>query len=387
MKRLWFLGILWIAVVCVLVSGIGITPTSVPPAASVRDATATAVLPSPSATSTSTPMPTSTVSPTPTTAPTSTPTSVSDPALLADQVYVYPQPLIAGDRVTFDVVPLLPQNNYEDVEVAITLPSGETVTRQVVQQGFDQQQRARFIWAWDTQGLSGSQIVTLTLNLPAGVIDPDPKNNHLGLSLTLQPPERLAPPGSDIRWRSTETAGVRLYYLTGSAAERDLTEIVDLASSASAEVRARLQSGPSQMLNIYLLDRVLGQGGYAASDWVAISYVDRAYAPANLEMLLRHELTHHLDGDLGCDDAPALLREGLAVMVAGGHYWPTSLPRKAAVLPGTDAYIPLSTLVEDFYQHQHEIAYLEAGALLVYLKEALGMQGIESLCRAASSGL
>lgn len=374
---------LWLAVACVVVSSIGITPTSAPSTETGGDVTATAVLPLPSVTPTSTPMPTASVLPT--VVPTSTPTPIPDPALLADQVYVYPQPLIAGDQVTFDVVPVLPQGNYEDVKVTITLPSGEMLTGQVNQQGFDQQQRVRFYWAWDTRGLSGSQIVTLTLDLPAEVVDPNPTNNRLSLPITLQSAERLAPPGPGVRWQSTEAAGVRLHYLTGSAAERDLPEIMEAASEASAAVRARLQSRQSQALNIYLLDRVLGQGGYAASDWVAISYVDRAYAPADLEMLLKHELTHHLDGGLGCDDAPTLLREGLAVMVAGGHYWPASLPRKAAVLPGTEAYIPLSTLVEDFYQHQHEIAYLEAGALLVYLEEAIGLQGVESLCRVASS--
>jgi hypothetical protein len=178
---------------------------------------------------------------------------------------------------------------------------------------------------------------------------------------------------------------MRLHYLTGSAAARDLPAIVQTAEAAYAEVTSRLQPPSGQPLDVFLLDRVVGQGGYAASDWVAVSYVDRAYAPSSLKMLLVHELTHHLDGAIGCDEAPALLREGLAVMIAGGHYWPASQPRKAAALPGTEAYVPLNDLVEDFYLHQHEVAYLEAGALLVYLEEALGPQGIEMLCRASSA--
>ncbi len=328
------------------------------------------------------------MSPLPTSVPTPTaiPTPVSDPALVTQQVYFYPQPLASGDRVTFDVVPLLPDEALQNIEISITLPSGEKVTQDVYSQGFDQQTRARFYWVWDTTGLSGTQVVTLTLELPSDVPDPDLSNNVLPLSIILQDRAALAPPELSVRWVVTETAGFRLHYLTGSAAERDLTHILDAASAAYGSVVAQLGTSTMKPLDVYLMDRVLGQGGYAASDWVAISYVDRAYAPTNLDLLLTHELTHNLDGSIGCDDAPALLREGLAVMVSGGHYWPASLPRKAATLPQLDLYVPLFRLAEDFYSHQHEVGYLEAGALLVYVREALGQRGVDTLCRAASSG-
>lgn len=339
--------------------------------------TSTATAPSPS--STPTPAPTATLT------STSSPTPVPDPALLPEQVYVYPRPLVSGDRATFDVVPALPSDGIDGVEVSIALPAGETLTGTVHRIGFDETERARFYWVWDTTGLSGTQLITLTLALPAEVADPNPTNNRLVLPITLQSQARVAPPGPEVRWQTAQTAGVRLHYLTGSAAARDLTAILQTAEVAYAEVTARLQPQSQQPLDVFLLDRVVGQGGYAASDWVAISYVDRAYPPSNLKMLLVHEMTHRLDCAIGCDEAPALLREGLAVMMAGGHYWPASLPRKAAALPGTEAYIPLGDLVEDFYLHQHEISYLEAGALLVYLGEALGPPDLEALCRAAAS--
>lgn len=384
MKRWW---ILWALLVVTACGGLprvveSPTPDQVPVAAPTTMTPAFTSTPTDVVSPTPPVLPTSTPRPTPTTP---MPTSIFDPALVAEQIYLYPQPLVRGDRVTFDVVPALPAEVGNDVEVSIALPSGATLTEQVYPQGFDQQERARFYWAWDTAGLSGTQIVTLTLELPPDVSDPDPTNNTLGLPVEIRPRTALVPPEPGVRWAVTQTTGFRLHYLAGSAAARDLPEILKVAALAGTAVSSQLQVQELLPLDVYLLDRVLGQGGYATSGWVAISYVDRAYAPADLGILLEHELTHRLDGAIGCDEAPDLLVEGLAVMVAGGHYWPASLPRKAAILPGSDVYVPLARLAEDFYLHQHEVAYLEAGALVVYVREALGMEGVVSLCRAAST--
>ena len=256
MKHLWTFGFLLAAVACVAAPAADVTPTPATPTAPAVPVTSTVTAPGPPPT----PAPVRT----PTTAPPPTQTPVQDPALRADQVYVYPRPLVSGDHATFDVVPLLPAEGATDVEVVLTLSAGETLTAPVWVAGFEQTARARFYWAWDTEGLSGTQLVTLTLALPPAVHDPDPTNNRLVLPITLEPRTQLAPPEPDVRWQITQTAGMRLYYLTGSAAARDLTEIVETAEAAYAEATAQMGPGLESPVDIFLLDRVVGEGGYAA---------------------------------------------------------------------------------------------------------------------------
>ncbi len=81
---------------------------------------------------------------------------------------------------------------------------------------------------------------------------------------------------------------------------------------------------------------------------MAISYPDRAYSPVDMGSLLRHELTHRLDSAIGCDEAPALLREGLAVVLAGGHYREEPIICKASTLLSNGYMIPVSRLLSDF---------------------------------------
>jgi hypothetical protein len=112
--------------------------------------------------------------------------------------------------------------------------------------------------------------------------------------------------------------------------------------------------------------------------------VDRKYSPVHLDLVLEHELIHRLDGAIGCANAPSLMREGLAVALPGGHYRPESLRDKAASLLATTQYVPLGELVRDFYTHQHEVSYLEAGALVRYVTDVHGWQALTGACRAAS---
>jgi len=178
--------------------------------------------------------------------------------------------------------------------------------------------------------------------------------------------------------------GFSLHYLMGSAAERDLSEVVMEASQAYSDVVAVI-GVPSDPVEIYLLDRVIGQGGYASGAWAAISYADRRFSPVTLGSVLRHELTHHVQAKLGCDGAASLIQEGLAVHVSGGHYRKEPIHSRAAALVGGEYYIPLLRLVEDFYTYQHEVSYMEAASLVGYIVESSGWSGIEELCRAMTA--
>ena len=87
---------------------------------------------------------------------------------------------------------------------------------------------------------------------------------------------------------------------------------------------------PSQKLHVYLIDRVVGQGGFAGTDMV-VSYVDRRYAGGGFYELLVHEATHILDQQFA-PQRVTFLAEGLAVWVSGGHYQAEDLNERSAAL-------------------------------------------------------
>ncbi len=330
------------------------------------------------------PLPTLSPIPSPTAEATPTPKPPAGPGLDSAWVYLFPRPLYEGDHVSASVTPRLPRDVKEPFTVTLTLPSGKVLSETVSHRGLDERPRARFYWVWTAPEDEERATLTFSLVLPPAVSDPYLADNELTVPVTLLPREALDAPEVGARWAVSETVGFRLHYLTGTAAERDLDQLLKMAAEAYADVETRFDV-PEEPLDIYLMDRVVGQGGYASSGWVAISYADRQYAPVGLPLLFRHELTHRLDEAIGCRNVPTLIREGLAVYVSGGHYRPESLPYKSAALLQLDGrYIPLDELVENFYSHQHEIGYLEAGAVIHYLVEAHGWESLETLCRAAA---
>ncbi len=375
MTRFWLALIVLLSLACSLV----IPPT--PPPTAVETATASPTH-TPPATATPSPQPDPTTSPSATPRP--TPTAVpSGPGLELQGVHLFPWPLHTGDWVSVDIDPRLPADVTGPLTMTWTLDTSEVLATPVDLVGLDDQFQARFYWAWQIPSTAETVPFTFTLLLPPGFNDPDLTDNTLVVSVTPLPVEAMRAPEPEARWISTELPGFRLHYLTGSAAERDLSIITAEAASAYADVTAQL--GPAEtLLDIYLLDRVIGQGGYASSEWVAISYTDRQYTPTNLGLVLRHELTHWLDMSVGCDFAPSMVREGLAVYVAGGHYALKSIVHAAAAIRASEHYIPLAWLGNNFYTHQHEISYMEAGAFVTYLVEHYGWDGLATFCRAAT---
>lgn len=142
-------------------------------------------------------------------------------------------------------------------------------------------------------------------------------------------------------------------------------------------------------LVVTLMPRVLGQGGFASSE-IYTSFLDRNYAGNSLEMVLNHEMVHILDYRLGGEMRPTILIEGLAVYLSGGHYKPEELlPRAAALLPASESddglglgwYLPLQPLSDDFYNSQHEIGYIQAGALVKYMVDTWGLKAYSAFYR------
>ncbi len=271
----------------------------------------------------------------------------------------------------------------EPLTLTLQLPDGSELSAPFELMGLDGQYQARLYWAWQAPDQGGTLPLTFVLTVPALMPDPDLADNVISLALPLAPAESLAPPEPDASWAVTEAAGIRLHYLTGSAAERDLAELVSEVETAHANVIQYLDAD-GDTPDIYLPDRVLGQGGYASADWVAVTYTDRMYAPVSFEMVLEHELIHRLDSAIGCENAPSALREGLAVYLPGGHYRPESVRRKTATIIAAAQFVTLDDLVGNFYQLQHEVSYAEAGSLVMYLVEEYGWESLETVCRTAA---
>jgi len=224
-------------------------------------------------------------------------------------------------------------------------------------------------WVWDTGSLVGTQTITVTLDPDNTTGDPDPGNNVAVASVDL----RAGRPAGEIdaQWQTITSACCEYHFITHTAAARDIARITRTADDAIALVERRLGIEQKNRLTIYLIDRVLGHGGFASGQ-IVISYLDRNYAGGELEAVFRHEGTHILDQQVAKGERPSLLVEGFAVYVAGGHFKIEPLPERAASLLSMGAYIPLRDLANNFYPSQHETGYLEAGAFVDYLIERDG---------------
>ncbi|MBC7227945.1 MAG: hypothetical protein H5T61_12055 [Thermoflexales bacterium] len=331
--------------------------------------------------------------PTPTIPPTSSPPDLS---LAPEDVALYPLPIpglggrwlfYRGDRISLDITPrhlgAIPPG---DLTVRIYRLKG--TEREVLAEGtvgypaFDGVPRARLAWAWDTRDTGGRETLVVHLDpddrVQAG--DEDPTNNVVTLTVRFVTDAARPAPEALATWATTTTNCCILHYLTCSRAERDLPVLIQTTERSVAFVQERLGTRLASPLEVYFIGRVIGQGGYA-QEGVVLSYPDRLYTGEELEIVLRHEAVHLLDASLVGPATPPMLREGLAVWVAGGHYRPESIPSRAGALLRLDRYIPLARLAEDFYSHQHEIGYLEAAALVAYLVETYGWDEFLSFYR------
>ena len=242
------------------------------------------------------------------------------------------------------------------------------------------QQVATLQWVWDTDGLApGAYLLQFGLN---------PGAQTWQESVPLQP----APAGPEPQWIERETICCRLHVISGTAAARDLDRLAQMIDERAQEDADRmgydLTGGSNstgnrynfQKLDINLVPRVLGQGGFT-SDEVIVSYDDRLYTNMDFAVVAQHELVHRIDAELGGELRPTLLAEGLAVYLTGGHYKPEPILTRAVFLLQQGEYLPLPILAENFYDHQHEIGYLEAAALIDTLVRSWGWDAFNRFYR------
>ena len=289
----------------------------------------------------------------------------STPVRSAGQIIVIPhpdEPLYVGDQVSFEV--LAPAVTGDKTgSIAVTIDGQEIGRAGFAPYGIAERSQATLWWVWDTHNLKpGSYTLTFT-RLPDNI----PWNE----TFLLHPSDQIPLPEPDAHWISTTTICCNLYYITGTAAERDIAILSQEADDQSAAVSAQMGASLRQRIDIIFMSRVVGHGGFS-SNGVYVSYLDDNYIGNDMPILFRHEFVHYYDNALGGTYLPAILQEGLAVFLTGGHFKPEPLGARTAALLDLGWYLPLTTIADDFYNQQHDISYLEAGSLVQYLVETYG---------------
>jgi hypothetical protein len=200
------------------------------------------------------------------------------------------------------------------------------------------------------------------------------------------------PPPLDFQWVVSDTRHFQFHFMPDTAAERDLSELADLAEAALDEIRVALEVPFDDQMSVYLVPRVFWQGGAAYRDKIQlISYLDRNYTSVETWSYFTHEGTHALAQDLlqpkengGGPDG--VLVEGLAVWASDGHYRREPIDAWAALVADSDGYVPLADLRSGpFYEFQHETSYLEGASFVKFLIERYGMDRFKQLYGQATS--
>jgi hypothetical protein len=334
--------------------------------------TPTGIIPfTPSATHTALPptvTPTASPTPLPTNTPTVTPTPT--PEIPDFAVEVHPDGLLyVGDQISLSVI-APPEVNLDGANLTVQIEQPQALTLGATsfsQWGIAGRSQATLIWGWDTTGLaSGDYSLSFAI---------DPQGYAFSETVTLLSQSAMPPAQIGAQWAEAASECCMVHYITGTAAERDLPALLAMIDQQAEHAVQVMGIEFTEPITITVMPRVLGHGGFA-SDEIYVSYLDRNYAANSWEMVVHHEMIHILDGRLGGDLRPSMLVEGLAVYMSGGHYKPEALlPRAAALLKQPlDGFIPLAVMAEDFYNTQHEIGYLEAGASVQYLVETYGWE-------------
>ncbi len=347
--------------------------TAVPPTAVANNPTL------PPDTAVPLPSPTAELPPTHTASPSPVPTDTAVPpqpdlAIQHDDVFLYPVPHVyAGDRVTFQVLAHVPPNvDPQSVTVHVLVNYQDVAEGTLSARNLAGDAVGLFEWAWDTTDEAGEHLVHVILDRydTVTVGDENRENNQVELNVTVRDPLTLPPNERNATWVSAETNCCTIHVVSGTAAYRDLPELLVQVETGVQQAALRLEEELSRKIDVYLIDRVIGQGGYAGNA-IVISYLDRQYASRGFEQVLIHEAVHIIDRQFA-PERITFMAEGLAVWGSGGHYKPEEIDQRAAALVAINQYVPLAELIDNFYPVQHEIGYLEAAGFVSYLIDTYG---------------
>ncbi len=286
------------------------------------------------------------------------------------EVRIHPDlPLQVGDVVSFEVYSS-PGQNLEGQKLTVSL-AGDPLTVLGSQNFFAAPGNLFHVtlqWIWDTKDLKPGQYSVQFSIMPAGI--------NWEQTITLQP----APTTSPYQWAVAETDCCNVHYITGTLAEKDISRLLPEIEGQAQQVEAEMGHIVAEKIDIDLLPRVLGQGGFTANE-IYLTYVGANYTDTNFIKVLHHELVHRVDADMGGDYKPLFLVEGLAVFMTGGHYRTEPLAMRSATLMRAGLFIPITNLMKNFYDWQHEIGYLEAGSLVEYMVDTWGWDAYDRFYR------
>jgi hypothetical protein len=292
-----------------------------------------------------------------------------DLTISVEDIQLFPvSTIISGDRVTIQIQPNVPEGiTVENVPVEIYIDEQSVVNDTLDQRNWGGKAQGIYEWVWDTSGLAGVHEIRILLDsqdlIQEG--DEDPTNNEVKTTIRVGKLAERPLEERNASWISAETDCCHVHALTRTAAYRDFPELLVMVDSAISEASSRLGVFPEDKIDIYFIERTIGQGGYAGTEMVIV-YNDRPFIGGELYELLVHESIHIIDRQFA-PQRTKFLAEGIAVWAAGGHYNEQDLQQRAAALLAINEFIPLAELANDFYPAQHEIGYLEAGAFVDYL--------------------
>jgi hypothetical protein len=292
------------------------------------------------------------------------------------QVIAHPDGLLyVGDRVSFEVVEPTPQaQRGGSIQVSLQTENKtqELGSAEFAPFGIGKRDQATLWWVWDTSGLKPGGYRLIFTRLPDGLTWNE--------TYLLHPESQVPPPEPEAHWVSTTSACCVFHYISGTAAARDIQKLSREADQESAVVAGQLNYQLTQPIDVTLMSRVVGQGGFTSNS-VYLSYLDGNYAGNDMSILFHHEFVHYYDAFIGGTYRPSIFAEGLAVYLTGGHFKLEPLKPRAAALLDLGWYIPLRTVANDFYNQQHEISYLEGATLVKYLVDTYGWQAFENFYR------
>ncbi len=232
--------------------------------------------------------------------------------------------------------------------------------------------QATFDWVWDTSQLQpGEYQINFSIQ-PGGPAWRE--------TVVLLPRENVPNPEPHAQWETARLDCCIIHYISGTDFAQDLPLMQEVIERQADEAQQLMGVNFEHKVNITILPRVLGHGGFAA-DEIYISYLEDNYAGNDLPQVLHHEMVHILDRQLGGELRPSLLVEGLAVYLSRGHFKREPLISRAAALMDLGWYLPLDELADAFYTSQHEIGYLEGGALIDFMVNRYGWEAFSDFYR------
>lgn len=282
-------------------------------------------------------------------------------------VNAYPGPHhYEGDVLTFEVTGL----DGSSDSVALSLDGGEPV---VLTGEWLTHEMLLLPLAFETAGLSGAH--ELRLSFQDGSVE-------YVYPLNLLPANERPANETSATWLIEEIDCCKLHHLSGTAAARDIDFIAEHFNIAAEQILTLYGETIDTKLDVYIIDRMWGNGGFGGGGELVISYTDRYYGPTvsgdGMETLARHEITHAAGiGSEGVGDGTEINQEGLAVFIAGGHYKPEPLALRGAALDALGRYVPLGDFIG-----QHELDYLHGAAFFTYIHETYGLDAIWRLIAA-----